>query len=343
MPTRAEARASALDELERRERKRNADRPEEVPTVASYFYQCLAGPLQRLADNTWELYDGIYRTHVELDPFGLMRIDHVRPHHVEAWSVSLKTAPRLRQDGSIRVPARPVSKSTQLRYIGCLSGIFERARVLHHHIEVNPVHDCPKPRPEQVEFRILTAVEVEQLLGHADGWQQSHNAAEGEYSRAGMIVLLGLHGLGPAEMAGLKRSDFDGEGITVRSQAQNGKVMATLKTDRRLRWVPVDDELAQRIRQVSTGFLLQTEGGRPMLEQNIRQTFARFTKGTPFEGMKPYDLRHTCAMRLLEEGVDARTVAEILGNTPTVVLQSYARSRPDLKRAAIAKLRRKSA
>ena len=76
-----------------------------------------------------------------------------------------------------------------------------------------------------------------------------------------------------------------------------------------------------------------------MQEGNIRRAFAAFTKKTKFAGLKPYDLRHTCAMRLLEEGIDVRTVAELLGNSPEIVLRRYAKSRPELKINAIAKLR----
>jgi integrase len=58
-------------------------------------------------------------------------------------------------------------------------------------------------------------------------------------------------------------------------------------------------------------------------------------RGTPLEGLKPYDLRHTAAMRLLQR-TDLRTAAEIMRHSPQMLLEKYARSRRELKLQAIA-------
>jgi integrase len=83
------------------------------------------------------------------------------------------------------------------------------------------------------------------------------------------------------------------------------------------------------------GWVLRTATGNPMQETSLRRTFASIVKGTEFEGLRPYDLRHTFATRALIEGVDVRTVAEILRNTPEVVLRRYVKSEKYLKKRAI--------
>jgi len=73
---------------------------------------------------------------------------------------------------------------------------------------------------------------------------------------------------------------------------------------------------------------------------NIRRSFAGMVKGTKSEGMKPYDLRHAFAQRLLDEGVDVKTAAELMRHSVEVFLARYVRSDRARKMEAIKKLRR---
>lgn len=72
---------------------------------------------------------------------------------------------------------------------------------------------------------------------------------------------------------------------------------------------------------------------------NIRRTFAGMVKDTKFEGMTPYHLRHTFAMRLLEAGVDLKTAAELMRHSVEVFLKRYVKSDRARKIAAMQKLR----
>lgn len=334
-----------------------------VPTVADYIYATLDGPYRErlrtggMSPKTWILYEHIYRLNVENDPLGAMPIDEVSYTDIEGWIRALKTQPETRvrlEPGSGRTkvkvyyktPAEPLSPNSKTRYAGFLSGVFERAR-LEGLIAHNPVRDAEKPEYEEPEFRILDAKEERELIALAHEWQKANyderpNFAayhkEGAENRAALIVLLGLHGLGAAEMAGLRKSDFTGDGFHVRRQARLGEVVDKLKTKNRKAWVAMAEDLAQLVEKCRDDYLLPTKTGRPMSENNIRRLFAGIVAGTKFEGMTPYHLRHTFAMRLLEEGVDVRTVAELMRNTPEVVLRRYVRSRDELKKSAVGKL-----
>lgn len=85
-------------------------------------------------------------------------------------------------------------------------------------------------------------------------------------------------------------------------------------------------------------FLLVTDKGTPMEPANIRRTFAGMVKGTKFEKLRPYDLRHTFAMRLLEAGGDVQTAAELMRHSVEVFLRRYVRSGRARKIAAMRKL-----
>ncbi|HZH98914.1 MAG TPA: tyrosine-type recombinase/integrase [Fimbriimonadaceae bacterium] len=161
--------------------------------------------------------------------------------------------------------------------------------------------------------------------------------------RRRIIVLLGLHGFGPAEMCGLKHEDFDGVGITVQRQRQRLGTLGVqertrLKTAERKSWVPIDHELAAFMKEKKKGYVLSLSAGKPMEPANLRRTFAGMVKGTKFDGMTPYDLRHTFAQRLLDEGVDVKTAAELMRHSVEVFLAKYVRSDPSRKIAAIQKL-----
>lgn len=53
--------------------------------------------------------------------------------------------------------------------------------------------------------------------------------------------------------------------------------------------------------------------------------------------IRPYDLRHLFATRALQNGADLKSVADILGNTPKMVLQTYQHVIDDMKVEAVNK------
>lgn len=56
------------------------------------------------------------------------------------------------------------------------------------------------------------------------------------------------------------------------------------------------------------------------------------------QGVSYHTLRHTFASRLAQSGVDLYTIAQLLGDSLTMVEQTYAHLSPDVKSAALAKL-----
>jgi integrase len=104
--------------------------------------------------------------------------------------------------------------------------------------------------------------------------------------------------------------------------------------------VAVDDELKAILAEQSEGWILGTSSGKPLEPSNIRRSFAGMVKGTKFEGMTPYDLRHTFAQRLLDEGVDVKTAAELMRHSVEVFLDRYVRSDRARKVEAMKRLQR---
>jgi integrase len=349
MPTKTSAKQSFVEAKAAHARKLAEPEPTPVPTVADYAYATLKGTYAErvkngtMAKSTWDLYEGFFANHLELSALGSMAIDKVIPADVERWIAGLMTTTQTttNKKGETRIirPSLPMHPNSKSRVVGFLSGIFTHARVSSKLIAENPVYDAEKPAFEETEFRVLTEEEIDRLIQQAKDWEAERIAkkeiSEHVQGRALLIVLLGLHALGPAEMCGLKTDAFDGEGITIRLQSRRGKVTNRLKTTNRKGWVPVSEELKGNLLMAPPGWVLRTATGNPMQETALRRTFASIVKGTEFEGLRPYDLRHTFATRALIEGVDVRTVAEILRNTPEVVLRRYVKSEKYLKKRAI--------
>lgn len=158
-----------------------------------------------------------------------------------------------------------------------------------------------------------------------------------------LIVLLGLRaGLRRGEMCGLKHSDRDGEGINVRRTVVITKGLVTVKepkTPRSRAWVPLHPDLRELVGPPRTGWVL-SDGETPMVPDSLYKLFKGELAGTEFARLKVHNLRHTCAMTLLESGVDLITAAEITRHDPAVLAKVYARSRRDLKQGAMDQMSR---
>jgi len=329
----------------------------EVPCVEDYVHTVLYGAYKRrlrdqtLAPSTWQLYDQALRLNIMGTWFGARLLDTVTPGDVERWAGALMTHERWSKDRKRLInKSMPMANSSKARLIGMIGGFFEHARVKDKLILVNPVNDADKPEFEEVAFRILTATECEELLllCEKEDMDATDNEKERERRhrsnrRRRLIVLLGLHGIGPSEMCGLRYEDFDGQGILPKRQRQrlrNLKVLERerLKTKQRKAWVAVDEELQSLLAEFDNGYVLENDRGGAMETGNLRRAFTGMVKGTKFEGLKPYDLRHTFGMRLIEAGVDVRTSAEMMRHTPEVFLRRYVRSDKERKIDAIRKL-----
>lgn len=324
-------------------------------TVEDYMWQVLDIPWRArlkhktLAPSTWQMAEQVWRLNVKGSPLGKLTLDQVVPRHLEDWCSGLMTQRRVTKAGKV-FPSRPVGNNSKIRYMGLMQSVFEEAVDKEKLLLVNPCVKALRPEPDEVDFRILNDREVEELLLLCDKEDPNETNIEKEKRRRlasnhrrRKICLIMLHGYGPAEACGSRYEDFDGEGIFASRQRQRLRHVGVVERDRlktkaRKAWVAVDDELAALFREKDKGWFLDTERGTPMEPANLRRCFHGMVKGTKFEGMDPYDLRHTFAMRLLEEGVDVKTAAELMRHSVEVFLRRYVKSDRARKIAAIRKM-----
>jgi integrase len=351
------AKAAYRDKIREIESPAEEPEPEKpVPTVEEYMWKVLDGPWKArlkhrtLAPSTWQLGEQIYRLNIVGSELGRKTLGQIVPSDLERWAANLMTQDRTTKKRVI--PSRPMGNTTKRRYLVMLDSVFEHARKQDKIIAANPVRDVVKPAEDEVEFRALSAAEVEELLklcdkedpNETDNEKESERRLQSNRRRRRMCLLL-LHGYGPAEACGARYEDFDGDGIFPRRQRQRLRDLGVierdqLKTKARKAWVAVDDELKAILAEQSEGWILGTSSGKPLEPSNIRRSFAGMVKGTKFEGMTPYDLRHTFAQRLLDEGVDVKTAAELMRHSVEVFLDRYVRSDRARKVEAMKRLQR---
>ena len=210
------------------------------------------------------------------------------------------------------------------------------------------------PQVARQEVRPLDGAEARMLLKAA----RSHRL----YALWLLLVSVGLR---RGEVLALTWDDIDFERrqLRVRRNLQRIKtelVFGTPKTARSLRTVPLPGrcvdalrrrQVAQRTERAAAGtswdplphqpagLVFTTPTGRPTDPRSLNRMLAVLCRTANVRGVRVHDLRHTCASLLLAQGVDARTIMEMLGHsTITMTLDTYAHVMETTLRAAAVRM-----
>ena len=262
---------------------------------------------------------------------GHHRLDKLQPEHLEAFYT------RLEADG--------LSSTTALLHHRVISRALkvalQRGRVARN---VATLVDAPTPRRE--EAQPLTAAEAKRLL----------YAAEDLPNGARWSVALAL-GLRQGEALGLlwDAVDLDAGTLTVRRalQRQKGKGLVLVEPKSRAgrRTIklpaPLRDALrTHRTRQAQQrmtvanvwedrGFVFCQPNGRPIDARRDWLDWKALLKAAEVRDARVHDARHTAATLLLQQGVPARVVMEVLGHSQiSLTLGTYSHVVPELAEEA---------
>lgn len=181
--------------------------------------------------------------------------------------------------------------------------------------------------------------------------------------RLGGVVKLALNsGLRLGELLGLRWEDvsFDNRTITVaqtivvvknRDNKSEAKYLSvtqdSAKTQTSERTIYMNDEAFDALTKLYavTGqctHVLSDESGKPIPPRYLDRLFRKIAVAAGFPEDKIYglhSLRHTFASRLFENGVDVKTVSEILGHSDvTITYNTYIHLIAEQKKSAIASL-----
>lgn len=205
----------------------------------------------------------------------------------------------------------------------------------------NPCRRIRVQEAEHAEQRVLSRQEQEQL----------HQLPEAQED---LPTLLGLYtGMRLGEICALKWTDIDWakQTITVRRTVQRvsrmhssgaGKTLlaiGTPKSRRSQRVLPLPAFLLEKLKKrmaAGTAEYVFGVSNRPAEPRTVQRRFQRLMAGLRIAGAHFHTLRHSFATRLLELGVDVKTVSALLGHSSTrTTLDVYVHSLIDHQRCAM--------
>jgi integrase len=166
--------------------------------------------------------------------------------------------------------------------------------------------------------------------------------------RYGLAVQLALMGLRRGEIPGLRWEDFNEQTGTLMIQRQiqrvNRKLVAKPPKDGSARMLSLGPKMTAALRQhrwnqaeerdvmewADSGYIfVSTQTGGVCAPGVIYYAFKSIAKAAGTEPARLHDCRHTAATKLLSEGEDIATVAEVLGHAgPQVTAKVYAHALP---------------
>ncbi len=302
---------------EKMKEARNApDQPSELKKlrVDAYLAKWLELVKPTIEYQTFRKYAEHVRNHLA-PAIGILKLCELKRFHVEELYAKLA--------------ANGVSANHQGK-IGTTLTIALGSALDREMIALNPTSRVKKPKASQVEICPLNADQVRIFLEEA--------RADRLYS---LYVALLDTGVRPGELFALEWPDVDferGRVVITKSLAVNeaGKLaVKDVKTKRGRRTITlaastVEILLEHRKQMMAAGFaggpVFPASNGRYLRLTNVHTySFKPLLKRAGLPNIRLYDLRHTCATLLLQDGENVKVVSERLGHSSvTMTLDVYA-------------------
>ena len=163
-------------------------------------------------------------------------------------------------------------------------------------------------------------------------------------------ILLSLYtGLRLGEVLALKWQNVDIKNKliyvdkSVGSISQNHKTLtieSSPKTQSSIREIPISKQLQILLRMLKQNskndYVIVSHNGKQIKPRAYQKSFENLLKKLQIKHYGFHALRHTFATRLLENGVDIKTISELLGHSsPTITLNRYVHTNLQNKRKAM--------
>lgn len=220
-----------------------------------------------------------------------------------------------------------LSAKTRARKVATLRSFYKYLTVKAKLLDVNPLQDLDSPKFPKTLPRYLSIDESRRLLTAIDGKNQ-----ERDYCIVNIFLNCGLR---ISEIVGLNLTDIRPDHIRVMGKGGKERV------------VYLNDSCAEAINEyLKVRKLINAPGERALFLSNRRRRMSRETvhymvknallkAGLDASQLSSHKLRHTAATLMLQNGVDVRTLQEILGHEHLNTTQIYTHvDNADLRMAA---------
>jgi len=190
-------------------------------------------------------------------------------------------------------------------------------------LDTNPARRIPLPKPASRIPNAISEEDAQKLIG----------AAESPFERAVLLLML---------TAGLRRSEVGA--IRLEDANLEGGLLLVRGKGAKQRMVPLMRQTAQAIRdylttrpEVDQPYLFLSPQGRRLANDFLNRTLRRILGRSGLtKRITPHMLRHTFATHLVRNGVDVRTVQELLGHADLETTANYLHSDTRAKETAVA-------
>lgn len=192
----------------------------------------------------------------------------------------------------------------------------------------NPARRLPLPKVSQPVPVCLTEEMAQQLIAAADKpWYRA------------LVVLLLSTGIRRSEAVAITLDDIDLEHRQLLIRGKGDKQRVVPLTDQAVE--AIQAYLPHRTKTRSRHLFVSAYGGHPIQGRVINAMLAGTVRkaGLEGQGITPHKLRHTFATHLIRNGVDVRTVQELLGHSDIQTTARYLHSDTRTKQTAVGKLR----
>lgn len=216
--------------------------------------------------------------------------------------------------------------STRARKVATIRSFYKYLVNKVHILDENPIKELDSPRQKQSLPRFLTLDESIQLLESIDGENMERDFC---------IITLFLNcGLRISEMVGLNISDVRGDRLRVLGKGNKERIVFLNLACQNA----IEDWLAVRSKSgaVDPYALFITRKHTRVTKDGIHYMLKkRFTAaGLDSSKYSAHKLRHTAATLMLQNGVDVRTLQEVLGHEHLNTTQIYTHVDSDSLRSA---------
>jgi integrase/recombinase XerC len=214
---------------------------------------------------------------------------------------------------------------TVRRKIACLSSFYGYLMDMGH-VRHNPAHRVPLPRVAQ---KVPTTLDEDEARALAQ-------AAPTPWLKCAITLLLST-GLRRAELVSITLDDLNLENAQLVVHGKGAKQRVVPLTVASLQAI----RDYQRVRpETDSDRLLVSQWGEALHPRAVNRKLQVALKraGLSDKGVTPHQLRHTFATHLIRNGVDVRTVQELLGHSDLATTAKYLHSDTRTKRAAVDKL-----
>jgi len=222
-----------------------------------------------------------------------------------------------------------ISVSSRARKIASIKSFFKYLTVKTNLLAENPVQDLDTPKLPRTLPRYLSLEESECLLASVEGRNR-----ERDYC---ILVIFLNCGLRISEIVGLNIGDIHADSLRV--VGKGGKERTVYLNDSTAEAINAYLLVRKNIQAIDAGALFlstrRTRISREAVHDMVKKSLLR--AGLDAEKYSAHKLRHTAATLMLKNGVDVRTLQELLGHENLNTTQIYTHvDNTDLKIAASA-------